>query len=177
MELLYKAWSESMDSYYEEQFFEPIVQRYVQYRWAGSDNRESRGRVFANGYEIFIYAFFIGLYKDERRPLQGKKRNFRMEIFRWGKLKDSGRKQYDEIQDYIFAALIAKSDIDLISLDKGRMEVKEGVSILMTTLNEYANTGFHEIAARIEKAPDFFMVYNNFFEFFKEFCPEINKSI
>lgn len=165
-----------MDSYYEEQFFEPIVQRYVQYRWSGKDNRESRARVFANGYEIFIYAFFIGLYKDERRPLQGKTRNFRMEIFRWGRLKDSGRKQYDEIQDYIFAALIAKSDIDLISLDKGRIDVKEAVSILMTTLNEYANTGFHEIAARIEKAEDYFLVYNNFFEFFKEYCPEIKNN-
>ena len=174
MDLLYKAWRESMDSYYEEQFFEPIVQRYVQYRWTGESNRESRGRVFANGYEIFIYAFFIGLYKDERRPLQGKKRNFRMEIFRWGRIKDAGRKQYDEIQDYIFAALIAKSDIDFISLDKGRMDVNEAVDILMTTLNEYANTGFHEIAARIEKAEDYFLVYNNFFEFFKEYCPEIS---
>lgn len=172
MDLLYKAWSESMDSYYEEQFFDPIVQKYVQYRWSGADNRQSRGRVFANGYEIFLYAFFIGLYKDERRPLQGKKRNFRMEVFRWGSLKDKSREKY-EIQDYIFAALIAKSDIDLLALDRGEMDVKEAVSILMTTLNEYANTGFHEIAARIEKAEEYFMVENNFFEFFKEFCPEI----
>lgn len=174
MELLYNAWSESMDTLYEEQFFEPIVQRYVQYRFTGAAKRESRARVFANGYEIFIYAFFIGLYKDERRPLQGKKRSFRMEIFRWGRIKDSGRKQYDKIQDYIFAALIAKSDIDLIALDRGDMDVKEAVSILMTTLNEYANTGFYEIASRIDKAEEYFMIENNFFEFFKEYCPEIN---
>lgn len=175
MDLLYKAWSESMDYFYEEQFYEPIVKKYTQFRIYGADRRESRGRVFSNGLEIYLFAFFIGLYKDERRPLQGKKRNFRMEVFRWGHVGEAGRKKYDEIQDYIFAALIAKSDIDLISLDKGRMDVEEVVSILMTTLNEYANTGFYEIAARIEKAEDYFLVYNNFFEFFKEYCPEIDK--
>lgn len=176
--LLYKAWGESMDSYYEDKFYEPLVLKYVQYRHTGADKRATRARFFANGYEIYIYAFFLGLYMDERRPLEGPKsswRNFRMTMNSWGRVKDKDRKHYDDIQDYIFTALVAKSDIDLIALDRGEVSVEECVKILMKTLCEYANAGFYAIMAKeepiIKEGGDgYFVVEDNFFKFFNQIC-------
>lgn len=165
---LFNAWSESRDSFFEERYLEPIIKRYVQYRDNSADKRELNARVFSNGYEIYIYAFFLGLYLGERRPLEGKKHDFRMEMFRWGRVKDRDRQPYDDIQEYIFAALIAKTDIDLISLDRGDLSIDEAVKMLMNTLSEYANAGFYEISQQIEKYDDYFMTENNFFNFFRD---------
>ena len=58
---------------------------------------------------------------------------------------------YTILQKYIFTALIAKSDVDLIALDKGDINVNEVCDVLMNTLNEYANSGFSLIKDQIDK--------------------------
>jgi hypothetical protein len=69
-----------------------------------------------------------------------------MEMYTWGrKSTETGRKDFTLIQKYIFTALIAKSDIDLLAVDKGVLSLDDACDILMTTLNEYANTGFQQI--------------------------------
>lgn len=144
MNTLYQSWLERIDSYYEEKYFEPVVEALCQYRGGSVDGRDGKGKIFNAGYEVFIYAFFLGLYLGDRTKLEGPKRKFRMEMKTWGrKSTEAGRKNYELLQKYIFAALIAKSDIDLVALDKGELSLDDACSILMTTLNEYANTGFH----------------------------------
>lgn len=143
---LYETWLERMDTYYEERYFEPVIETLCQYRGGSVDGRDGKGKFFNAGYEVFILAFFIGIYYGERTPLNGPKRKFRMEIGSWGKKStEAGRKDYTILQKYIFAALVAKSDIDLIAVDKGDMSLEAACYILMTTLNEYANTGFQQI--------------------------------
>lgn len=160
---LYDSWKQSRALKYESLFHEPIVNSFCQWH-SGSDNgRDEKGRIFNAGYEVFIYAFFIGLYREDRRPLNGSTRSFSMEIFRLGdvKEKNTNRRKYVAIQRYIFAALIAKSDIDLVKYDKGNLPTEDAVSILMNTLNEYANGGFYYINSILAQQDDFFTSSEN----------------
>lgn len=146
METLYNKWLDREDSYYEERFYEPVVHALCLYGpGTTSEKRDGNGKIFGAGYEVFIYAFFLGLYIGERTKLDDdqKKKKFRMKMCEWGrKSTETGRKNYEFLQKYIFAALVAKSNIDLIALDKGEIALDDACKILMTTLNEYANTGF-----------------------------------
>lgn len=171
MESLYEVWLSRIDSYYEEKFFEPVVEALCQYKGGSSDGRIAKGKTFNAGYEVFIYAFFLGLYYGERKPLCGEKRKFRMEMSSWGRKKnEEGRKSYTILQKYIFAALIAKSDIDLIALDKGDLEIKEACDTLMTTLNEYANSGFYLMKNQMDRQPEAFFENSGLLDFIKNFC-------
>ena len=143
MEILFETWLNRIDSYYEEQYFSSVVEELCQYHGGSSDGRVAKGKLFNAGYEVFIYAFFLGLYYGERTPIEGEKRKFRMEMSTWGRKKnEEGRKSYTILQKYIFTALVAKSNIDLIALDKGEVSTNDVCDTLMTTLNEFANSGF-----------------------------------
>lgn len=169
---LYNEWLERIDSYYEEKFFEPIVNDFCQYHGGTMEGRVGKGKTFNAGYEVFIYAFFLGLYSGERRPLIGKKRKFRMEMKTWGNVNQKGRRNYSKIQQYVFAALVAKTDIDFIALDKGEIVIEDVCSMLMDTLNEYANQGFYIIAEKMEKNPKFFYESKSFLSLLSSYCEQ-----
>lgn len=171
MNTLYESWLERMDSYYEEPFFESIIEAMCQYHGGTTDGRVAKGKMFNAGYEVFIYAFFLGLYYGERKPLVGEKKKFRMEMSTWGRKKNEvGRRSYTILQKYIYAALIAKSDIDLIALDKGELDMQDACSILMTTLNEYANSGFYLMKDQMYKNPNYFYENNGLLQMIRNFC-------
>jgi hypothetical protein len=171
MESLYETWLTRIDSFYEEQFHEPVVEVLCQYRGGTTDGRIAKGKTFNAGYEVFIYAFFLGLYYGERKPLSGEKRKFRMEMSSWGRKKnEEGRKSYTILQKYVFAALVAKSDVDLLALDKGDLDVNKACDALMTTLNEYANTGFHFLKNMIDKDMESVFENDGLLNFIKNFC-------
>ena len=171
MENLFEIWLNRMDSFYEEQYYEPVVEALCQYHGGSADGRVAKGKLFSAGYEVFIYAFYVGLYYGERTPLKGEKRKFRMEMSTWGRKKnEQGRKSYTILQKYIFTALVAKSDIDLIALDKGENSSKEICDALMITLNEYANTGFGIIKSEMSRNNGKFMENTGLVDFIKNFC-------
>ena len=172
METLYDTWLERIDSYYEATYFESVIDELVQFRGGGTAGREAKGKIFNAGYEVFIYAFFIGLYYGERRPLTGEKRKFRMEMKFWGrKGSEPERQSYTILQKYIFAALVAKSDIDLLALDKGELGVKEACDVLMTTLNEYANMGLYLMNNEMNRNMGLFFENDGLLRFLKQFVP------
>lgn len=165
---IYDIWLECMNSNFEERFLEPIIKRYSYWHGGTSDSVESKGRSFNAAYEVYIYAFFLGLYANERRPLDGKKRHFSMEMKRWGNVSEDrfkNRKAYPIIQKYVFAALIAKTEIDLLAIDRGDLSIDSGVNELMKTLCEYANGGFYLMADKMENVPDYFDVNSAFIDF------------
>lgn len=160
---LYDNWKQSRALKYESSFHESIVNSFCQWQSATDNGRDEKGRLFNAGYEVFIYAFFIGLYKGERRPLNGTTKSFSMEIFRLGDVKEKSttRTKYTAIQRYIFAALIARTDLDLVEYDKGNISTEDAVNSLMLTLNEYANGGFYYINSVMNRQDDFFMSSEN----------------
>ena len=171
MEKIMNLWAKR-DAYFEIGFYDTIIDDYCQYKGGSSDNQEAKGKTFNAGYEVFIYAFFLGLYAGERRPLVGETKKFGQPVGFWGNVTQKGRKQYPKLRKYIFAALVAKTDINLIALDKGELKSEEVVSILMTAMNEYANAGFYLMNDKMETSPDFFFDNQGFLNMILKYCKQ-----
>ena len=121
---------------------------------------EARGKIFGAGYEIFIIAFFIGLYHNQTKPLvedRDKKKVFGQAIQYWGNIENRmGRTAYSNLRRYIFAALIAKTDIDFIALEKGKITLKAAVDKMIVKMEEYANYGFDYIEDKLANDPNYY---------------------
>ena len=121
---------------------------------------EARGKIFGAGYEIFIIAFFIGLYHNRTKPLiedRDKKKVFGQAKQYWGNIENRiGRTSYGNIRRYIFAALIARTDIDFIALDKGEITLRTVVDKMMEKMEEYANYGFDYIEDKLANDPNYY---------------------
>ena len=118
---------------------------------------------------MFIIAFFIGLYSDSRRELDVslEKKKFGQRIEYWGNLDSrTGRKSYPEIRKHMFAALIAKTDIDLIALEKGELELGDVVSLLIISMEEYANYGLYYLAEMLKNNPNSLYRNSGFIDIF-----------
>ena len=134
MESLYEAWAKRNPSW-EKRYQSTVVDVFCDYGKGVSSFLEARGKIFGAGYEIFIIAFFIGLYHNRTKPLiedRDKKKTFGQAIQYWGNIENRiGRNSYGNLRRYIFAALIAKTDIDFIALDKGKITLRAAVDKLM----------------------------------------------
>lgn len=90
----------------------------------------------------------------------------------WGNQETrKNRKSYNEIVQYMFAALVVKTDIDILEVDKGKATPRSVVDKLIVTMEEYANYGFMKIADLLDENPNYF--YNNdaFLKLFLSFLP------
>ncbi len=163
MQDLFSKWRTREVRYSEE--FKPMFDELSQ-KGGGSTLKQTRfGKHFGNNYEFYIYAFFLGLYSDEFSPIaEGtKKERFGQPIQFWGnKANVVGRKDFSSIQEYIYAASIAKSDIDFIALDKGEITEEEVVKKLIQTIEAYANGGFTLIKEKLEDNPNYFLQPTSF---------------
>lgn len=135
--------------------------------------KELRGKNFANIYEIYIYAFFLGLYNDKLIPVPetSELKEF-IEISQFGRTNKLGRKDFSDLQKYIFMACIAKTDINLIELDKGDVSVNKIIRSLITTMESYANGGFILLDQAIEENPEKFYEPTFFLNLIKDAVPK-----
>jgi hypothetical protein len=76
---------------------------------------------------------------------------------------------HKQIQKFIFAALIARTDVDLIALDKGEISSRKVVDQLMDKMEQYANFGFSYIAEKMEDDPNYFFKETAFLHLFLSF--------
>ena len=173
---LYDLWAKRNPQW--ELRYEEIIKQFCEYGKGATSMRDDRGKIFGAGYEIFIVAFFIGLYYNQKRPLttdNQKRKGFGWAIENWGDIeRRSGRKPYSKLREYIFTALIAKTDIDLIALDKGEITVRKTVDMLTQTMEEYANWGFNFIADKMIDNPNQFYSETAFLEVFLTFDTSTN---
>ena len=177
-EELYDKWA-ARDPQWETKY-EDLIKTYCDYGKGETSLREARGKLFGAGYELYIVAFFIGLYANQRRPLiedTTKRKKFGWAIENWGNIeKRLGRTPYPKIRDYMFAALIARSDIDFIALDKGDLSLRKAVDMLMQSMEEYANYGFHFIKEKGEDIPNYFYKEDAFLGIFLQFDASVAES-
>lgn len=174
MQKLFDIWADKNPAW-EVKYEDSILRTFSDYGRGSSAFQEVRGKIFGAGYEILIIAFFLGLYNDKRKPLVGdssKRKVLGQPIKYWGNLDSKpGRTAYPNIRKYIFAALIAKTDIDFIALDKGDMSIKKAVDALMQTMEEYINWGLDYIAEKIENNPNYFFKETAFLRQFTDLLP------
>lgn len=178
MEKLFDVWARRNPNW-EIRYEDSVIKNFCDYGRGATSLRDERGKLLGAGYEMFIVAFFIGLYFNQRRKLnqdRSKTKGFGQAIQYWGNIDSvKGRKAYPKIRKYIFAALVAKTDFDFIALDKGDKTVREAVDALINTMEEYANWGFNFIEDKLIDNPNYFYTETAFLELFLSFAAETNQ--
>lgn len=158
MESLFNLWAKRNPSW-EKRYEESVMEAFADYGKQFSQFIDFRGKIFGPGYEVFIIAFFIGLYSNRTKALvedKSKTKTFGQPIMYWGSNENVklGRVAYKRLQQYMFAALVARADIDFIALDKGEATPRSVVDKLIRKMEEYANYGFDYIQELLEEQPD-----------------------
>ena len=175
MESLFELWAKR-DPEWEKKYQDSVINVFTDYSKGVNQYQEVRGKIYGAGYEIFIIAFFIGLYFDRTKPLvddKAKRKRFGHQLMYWGNIEQrGGRHPYGRIREYIFAALIARTDIDLIALDKGDITARSVVDALMDKMEQYANFGFDFMQENLEEDPNYFFKETAFLRVFTSFLNE-----
>jgi hypothetical protein len=154
-EKLYDVWARRNPKW--ETRFEEIIHQFTDYGVGSSELTSARGKMLGAGYELYIYAFFVGLYTNKKRELTGDTKTFGQPIQYWGNVENrKSRKAYPCLREYIFIALLAKTDLDLIALEKGNITDSQAVDMLKDTMEQYANYGFYTIEAKLKDNPNYF---------------------
>lgn len=162
MKYLKSIWSDKTPGYNAEYQF--IFEKLANKSNEGGDNEEranETGKVFATQYELYIYAFFIGIYANEDEQKESVyKATFGHKISEWGKkTRKSGRESFTELQDFIFISLIAKCNIDFIKLERSSNEedIKNVVSELIDLMESFTNGGLKLIKEKLEDNENYFI--------------------
>lgn len=164
MENLFDRWKTKIPKY-DEQFKESLFEA-ISKKGGGTEKvRVDLGKNFSNNYELYLYAFFLGLYNDELSPIPetAKKADFNHAIQHWG--SKSGRlerKDFTVLQEYIFSALIAKSEVDVMALEKGETTEDEVSRQLILTMEGYTNGGLILIKEKLDNNPNYFLQPTSF---------------
>lgn len=180
MENLYELWGKRNPNW-EKRYAESIIDVFTDYGRGTTQFSDDRGKIFGAGYEIFIIAFFIGLYSNQTKALtedKSKIKSYGYPIKNWGNQENKlGRMSYSQIREYMFAALVARTDIDFIALDKGEITPQRVVDQLINKMEQYANFGFDYIHERMEEQPDCFFKEGAFLQLFLEFLNKEEQGI
>lgn len=149
---LFDIWSKRTPSYDQQytDLFDKFALRATSLK--GEEAMEQHGKVFATNYEFYIYAFFMGIYSNTNKVTETKPIDFGHPIEHWGKKNTADRKDFRQIQQYIFAMCILKSDIDFISLEfeENEAEVSKVVTSLLKVMEGYTNGGLAIIREKME---------------------------
>lgn len=160
MKYLKSIWADRIPNYNTE--YQSIFDKLANKGNDGGDNEEraiETGKIFATQYELYIYAFFIGLYANEQQ-LGSYKSNFGHKISEWGKKnRKSGRESFLEIQDFMFISLITKSDINFIDLERSSDEdyIKKEVTKLFDLMESFTNGGLQLIKDKLDLNENYFI--------------------
>ena len=177
MEAIYELWGKRNPEF-EKRYQESIIDVFCDYGRGVNRFQDVRGKIFGAGYEVYIIAFFIGLYFDRPKPLiddNAQRKVLGQPIMYWGNIEErTGRRAYPKIREYIFAALVARTDIDWISLDKGDITARAVVDKLIDKMEQYANFGFDYIQEKLEQDPKYFFKETAFLNVFTSFLVEEN---
>lgn len=167
-EILYNMWVKK-DPQWEARY-EELMRDFVNYGKGVNQYSSDKGVLFGAAYELYIVAFFIGLYNDRRKKLNAdrlKQKHFGWAIENWGNFdRKSNKVNYSDLMNYVFAALIARTDIDFIALDKGEISAQKVVSDMMDTMEEYANWGLYYIEDQRTYNPNAFFNETGFLSVF-----------
>lgn len=155
---------------FEKKYEKSVLRIISDYGVGASENTVSKGKALGAGYEAYIMAFFIGLYSNRRLPLSEDSDNLKVlgqPIQFWGNLDSKKfRKAYSGLRSYIFIALVAKTDIDWIALDKGDIKVNTVVTCLVEAMEEFANYGFSVMEEKLNEDSSYFFSHRAFLDIF-----------
>ena len=165
---------------FEKKYEQSVIRIISDYGIGASENTSAKGKILGAGYEPYIMAFFIGLYSDKRIPLSEDSNDLKVlgqPLDKWGNLDSKKfRKAYSQLRSYIFIALVAKTDIDWIAVDKGDLKVSTAVTKLLETMEEYANFGFSFMEEKLNKDKGYFFSHRAFLDIFLQLTNRIEDT-
>ena len=157
MENLFDKWKTKIPRYssVHKDLFASLSQK----GGAEGNKKVNLGKHYSTNYELYMYAFFLGLYENEFTTIASdeKKVDFSHHIQHWGSKTTSSRKDFSNLQQFIFMALIAKTKIDLLALEKGLISEDNTVKQLISTMESYTNGGLNLIRDKINANPNYFL--------------------
>ena len=160
--------------------FEPLLRQYTDYGKGYNEFTESKAKILGAAYELYIVAFFIGLYSNRTKALNpdpSKRKNLRHPIMYWGNIeKRKMRQAYPQLRDYIFMALLARTNIDFIAVDKGELPIEHAASELKKKMEEYANYGFDYIHEKLEEDSNWLSRNSSLLNLFLSLSDEANNN-
>lgn len=166
---------------FEKRYEQSVIRVISDYGVGASVNTGAKGKILGAGYEPYIMAFFIGLYANKRIPLSedaNELKGLGQPLQYWGNLDSKKfRKAYPNLRSYIFIALVAKTDIDWIALDKGVIEPGAVVTALVNTMEEYANYGFSVMEEKLNEDKGYFFSNRAFLDMFLQLTEKTTKDI
>ena len=68
MENIYELWAKRNPEF-EKRYQDTVLSVFSDYGKGVSQYNDIRGKIFGAGYEVYIIAFFIGLYYNQTKPL------------------------------------------------------------------------------------------------------------
>ena len=155
---------------FEKKYEQSVLRIISDYGIGASENTGTKGKVLGAGYEAYIMAFFIGLYSNRKLSLSEDSDNLKVlgqPIQFWGNLDSKKfRKAYSGLRSYIFIALVAKTDVDWVALDKGDIKVNSVVTSLVETMEEFANYGFSVMEEKLKEDSSYFFSHRAFLDIF-----------
>ena len=179
-EKLIEKW-EKRSPRFERKYEKSVIRLLSDYGIGASENTSAKGKILGAGYEVYIMAFFIGLYSDRRLPLTNVSvdvKDFGQRIQYWGNLDSKkNRHAYSGLRSYMFVALIAKTDIDWIAVDKGEANVDEVVRKLICTMEEYANYGLSVMEEKLNEDSSYFFSHRAFLDIFMQLTTPSFKDV
>ena len=165
---------------FEKQYEQSVMRVISDYGIGASGNTGAKGKILGAGYEPYIMAFFIGLYANKRIPLSedtDEVKGLGQPLQYWGNLDSKKfRKAYPNLRSYIFIALVAKTDIDWIALDKGTIDANTVVSALLKTMEEYANYGFSLMEEKLREDKGYFFSNRAFLDIFLQLTDKVQSE-
>lgn len=166
---------------FEKRYEQSVIRVISDYGVGASVNTGAKGKILGAGYEPYIMAFFIGLYANKRISLSedaSELKGLGQPLQYWGNLDSKKfRKAYPNLRSYIFIALVAKTDIDWIALDKGVIEPGAVVTALVNTMEEYANYGFSVMEEKLNEDKGYFFSNRAFLDMFLQLTDKTAKDI
>ena len=166
---------------FEKKYEQSVMRIISDYGIGASENTGAKGKILGAGYEPYILAFFIGLYSNKRLPLSEDPNEYKVlgqPLQFWGNLDSKKfRRAYPSLRSYIFIALVARTDIDWIALDKGDIKVNTVVSKLIETMEEYANYGFSVMEDKLNQDKSYFFSHRSFLDIFLQLSKNRNLFI
>ena len=131
---------------YLEQY-EEFIRRHAQFGGGAQDEKYREARTFSNVYELYIYAFFIGLRKGARKAIYpGDRLKTFWELENW-KPKD--------LVNCLLACAVAEANLDMARLEHlDEAEMVEEIAKIRTTIEAFANGGIVYLMGLFENDPD-----------------------
>lgn len=136
--------------------FEGVLRTYGQFGGGSEEEKFAKAKSFSNVYEMYIFAFFLGLRRNYKLKLQASDstKGF-WEIENW---------KPTEVVDMLYACAIAESNFDLVESELLDIEeLRSEISDIQQTIESYANGGLFLIKKELEEdaelaADDLFFV-------------------